>query len=40
MKEIAEMRDTTEKALYGVLERRWRKVRERLKDGEEGERKP
>jgi hypothetical protein len=37
MKEIAEMRGVTEKALDGVLQRRWRKLRERLQDGEKGE---
>jgi DNA-directed RNA polymerase specialized sigma24 family protein len=37
MKEIAEMLGTTEKALDGVLQRRWRKVREHLQNGEEGE---
>jgi hypothetical protein len=37
MKEIAEMRDTTEKALYGVLQRRWRRLREHIQNGERGE---
>jgi len=37
MKEIAEMLGTTEKALDGVLQRRWRKLREHLQDGEKGE---
>jgi DNA-directed RNA polymerase specialized sigma24 family protein len=39
MKEIAEMRGVTEKALDGVLQRRWRKLKEDLQNGEKGERK-
>jgi hypothetical protein len=37
MKEIAEMRGVTEKALDGVLQRRWRKLKEHLQNGEKGE---
>jgi DNA-directed RNA polymerase specialized sigma24 family protein len=37
MKEIAEMLDVTEKALDGLLQRRWRKLKEHLQDGEQGE---
>jgi hypothetical protein len=36
-KEIAEMIGVTEKALDGVFQRRWRKVRERLQSEEKGE---
>ena len=38
MKEIAEMLGTTEKALDGVLQRRRRKLREHVRNGEEGNR--
>jgi DNA-directed RNA polymerase specialized sigma24 family protein len=37
VKEIAEMRGVTAKAIDGVLQRRWRKVREQLQNGERKE---